>query len=503
MLLIEVSCSSDSSKKIDQLAEQTLKEWEIPGLALAVVHKGKEVRVAGYGVKERGGFDKVNADTLFQICSLTKAFTGVTVGMLVEEGKLKLEQPIRSYLPKFQLKDPVATEQMTLRDLLSQHTGLPGLPQGESLFWWNTGRTTEDLIHRLAYVEPAFPFRSHFTYNNMSYVISSQIVATAAGMPWHQFCKERVFEPLGMRRTNTSYESLTHDSNVALPHLLPHILEKPIVWGNWESLVAAAGINSCASDMALWLKYCLSNSVALQVTQRPQVLFEVEGFLEKVYIPMWSILAHGQPIANYGLGWMIYTLDNKTVFFHTGLSAGMQSILAVIPEDELGIAILTNEMGHPGAACLLNLLIDHLLGREEVDWNQKAHTVIADIDQTVKLETVALENSRLKNVPPTLNKEGYMGEYVHPAYGSIVIGMENEMLTIEFLFNHEKGKLEHWQENQFKITDAPSMAPFLPWLMAFQLSQDQHKVINLTMPYLGVFEYVGNSASPSQASDSF
>lgn len=252
---------------------------------------------------------------------------------------------------------------------------------------------------------------------------------------------------------------------------------------------AAAGINSSAADMALWLKYCLSNSKALSLTQKPQGLFEPEGFLEKVRIPAWSIYAHETPFTNYGLGWMMYALDNKQVFFHTGLSAGMQSILAVIPEEELGIVILTNEMGHLGTACLLNLLMDHLLQREKTDWHQKGHAVMSEINLRVTQETAALENERLKDSPPTLKMGAYTGEYVHPAYGSIIVGIANGNLTIKFLFNQEEGILNHWQENQFRITGM-LFAPLLPWLVTFDISKDQSKAINLKLPNLGNFKRI-------------
>jgi CubicO group peptidase (beta-lactamase class C family) len=497
--LIGSSCSSTNTpQKIDEFAERTLKEWEIPGLSLAVVHKGKEVRVAGYGVRERGTDKRVDIETLFQVGSLTKAFAGLTVAMLAEEGKVQLEQPIITYLPQFQLKDPVAREQMTLRDLLSHRTGLPGVAELEPMLWWHTDRSPEELMRRLAYVEPVFPFRAHFSYNNMAYLVAGQVVAATTGMSWQEFCKQRVLEPLGMKRTNTSYESLAHDPNVASPHLLPRIREKPIDWLNLETVAAAGGINSCASDMALWLKFCLSGSAALQLAQKPQCLFEPEGFLEKVKIPAFSIYAHGAQIASYGLGWIIYTLDNKTVFFHTGLSGGMQSILAVIPEEELGIAILTNEMGHLGAACLLNFLIDHILEREAIDWNQKGHAVVAESNQTAKQETELLENPQGRT-PPTLKQEAYTGEYVHPAYGSILVGMKNDALTIKLLFNREEGKLEHLQKDRFRVTGIP-VGLLLPWIIEFQLSPEQDKAAGLLLPNLGVFERVDGTKYTKEAS---
>lgn len=230
-----------SSQEIDSMANATLKEWDIPGMSIAVVHKGKDVKVAGYGVKQRGTTDVVNNETLFQIASLSKAFTASAIGTLVEQGKLQWEQPIKSFLPNFHLKDPVATEEITLRDLLSHRTGLPGTSKQSWRLWFNTNRSSDELVRRLANVDPAYPFRSHFSYNNVAYMIASKVAEQTSGTPWPTFCDQKIFSPLGMSRTHMSYDRLIHDQKAASPHLLRSMRERPIAPQNWESLSAAAG----------------------------------------------------------------------------------------------------------------------------------------------------------------------------------------------------------------------------------------------------------------------
>lgn len=491
IITVHVSGAIPSQKEIDAAANRTLKEWEIPGLALSIVHQGKQLKCEGYGVKERGGSDKVDADTLFQIASLTKAFTGLTASMLVEEGKIQWEQPIHTLLPTIRLKDPVATEQMTLRDLLSHRTGLPGTgTQKEWRLWWHMNRTADDLLARLIFIDPAHPFRSHFTYNNGAYIIASRAIAQAAGMPWTEICEKQIFLPLDMKRTNLSYSSLTKENNAAAPHLPPSIRKEPLPWFNCEFGAASGGINSCANDMARWLAYCLSSPPVFAATVHPQSLVEAAGLLSDTSIISWPMYTRGQAIANYGYGWMMYMLGNRIVYTHMGIVDGMQSILALVPSEQLGICILTNASSHYGHAALLNTLLDRFCGLEKTDWHAKGHQIKKSIEEKNQEIKQRMLNARNGEIKPTLELSAYAGTYTHPAYGNVRIGFQNNTLHIT-LFSHEEGTLDHWQKDQFAITGIAS-APTSPWLIEFHTSTDQSKIISFTMPDLGVFTKTPN-----------
>ena len=247
-----------TGEDVDKLANQALQEWGIPGLAVTVVSKGQTVRAHGYGVRVRGASNPIDADTLFQICSMSKAFTALTASMLVEEGKLAWERPVRSYLPNFRLKDPCATEQVMLRDLLSHRTGLPGVSQQSWMLWYHTNRSVDDLMRRLAYVEPASSLRAHFSYNNTAYAVAGQVIAKAEGVPWSTVCHQRIFAPLGMTRSGISYQDFVADKNVAAAHLPATQQEGPITWLNMDSVAPGSGIYTTAADMARWIHYNLS-----------------------------------------------------------------------------------------------------------------------------------------------------------------------------------------------------------------------------------------------------
>jgi CubicO group peptidase (beta-lactamase class C family) len=321
----------------------------------------------------------------------------------------------------------------------------------------------------------------------MAYVLGSKVLEKVAGVPWTTFCKDRIFSPLGMKRTLTSHDLFLKDSNAASAHFHPSYSQAPTVSGNGDSEVAAAGIISCAKDMSLWLQYCLSNPPSIQTCQKPQALFEVEGFLDPISCPLWSIYAHDQKIVNYGYGWMIYTLNGTVVLFHPGLGNGMQSIIAVVPEKKLGIVILVNQAPQLGAACLLNTLLDRFLHLPEIPWYTRAISIISPIEKDIKSEKAEIQAKKDTTKPaPALHK--YEGHYNHPAYGSIDVGLHAGRLELE-LFSHEKGTLDYVCGNTFELLDIPS-APRGPWLIEFEPSQDPDHVKALKMPDLGTFKRV-------------
>lgn len=469
---------------VDNLVNKTLKIWNIPGLSIAIVHQGQIVAANGYGVKSRKTAEPVNGDTLFQIASLTKAFTALCVSLLVQEGKLKWEEPIRSYLPNFKLKDPWATKEIILRDLLSHRSGLPGVSTEEARrFWYHTRRSTQDLIDRLAFVEPMYGFRSHFAYNDLHYVLAGEVIHKVTGQSFQQFCQEKILRPLEMKRTVVSYEALVHDKNVALPHIFPERLSSDLKLDNMDNIAATVGISSCARDMAIWLQHNLSSSKAISETQKPHVLLEVEGFINEVSLPLWSIFARDPEISGYGYGWMSYILDNRQISFHTGLSDGMQSMIGVIPSEKLGISIFVNQAFQLATASLFNELIDHYLGREHIDWHQRAHSAMSTVEKN-KEKKIKQIFKDLSKKPPSLALKEYEGEYTNPAYGTMWIKYENNALQA-LLFTHEKGDLIHCGGNHFEIR-VPIFAPTLPWIIDFIIADD--KTVSLNMPGYGIFE---------------
>ena len=467
---------------IEERVKQTLKEWPIPGLALAVVHKG-DVLASGYGVKSKETGEPFNEQTLFQIASLSKAFTGLAVSQLVEAGKLQWETPLVSYLPTFRLKDPEATRGVTLRDLCSHRSGLPGVDKEEARrFWYHTDDSTDSLLERLSHVEPASSLRSHFGYTDIGYVVVGRVIERVTGAPFADYFKKEIFQPRGMDRSYTRYADWIGDSNLSSAYFLRRGRLDPIPPLNWDNMVAAGGVVTCAQDMARWLQSCLEPSTAQALTQRPQTLLEPEGFIAEYAKPVWDLYAHHQNILAYGYGWMIYMLNGRKVLFHPGLSDGMQVITAVVPEEQLAIAIFVNSAVHCGAVSLLNELLDHFLQERAMPWHQVARSALAEVDKYVQAETKKLYIPESKKRPHDLKIELYAGEYTSPAYGSIHVGRDLKVT----LFSHEEGHLRHRSGNEFEIVEIPFPLG-LPWFVEFQLAADHKTVQALKVAHFGVF----------------
>jgi len=281
-----------------------------------------------------------------------------------------------------------------------------------------------------------------------------------------------------MQRTNISHETLVHDENIAYPHLKPMILKDPIPVQNWDNMAAAAGINSCAEDMARWLLFCLKKPS--QMIQAPHTVMEREGFLEDLQDPAWSIFSHEQPVVNYGLGWSIYVLDGKKVLVHTGSGDGMQSIAALVPESDLGIVILSNQAPDLGPASLLNQLLDMFFDFLSDSWPKKARAAAAEIGRRIAERKKRLEMSK-SDLPPTCALSKYESMYEHPAYGDVKVFLDGDHLKIE-LFTHEKGRLNHWDRDRFEIIGLPFLEPTI-----VQFEVTDGRSLSLDIGEMGVF----------------
>src|ERR1044071_1648315 len=203
-------------KEIDEYAARAGQEWKVPGFSLAVVKDDKVVFVKGYGVRELGKTEPVDKDTLFAVASNTKAFTSAALATLVDEGKLRWDDPVTKYLPYFQLYDPYVTREMTVRDLLSHRSGLATF--GGDLLWYETNYDRREILRRIRYLKPTSSFRSRYGYQNIMFLAAGQVVAAVSGKSWDEFIRERFFVPLGMASTNTSITAFKSAGNIASPH---------------------------------------------------------------------------------------------------------------------------------------------------------------------------------------------------------------------------------------------------------------------------------------------
>jgi len=437
--------------RLDQAIAQAQKEWPVPGLAVGIVKDGRPVLLKGYGVREQGTEDPVDENTLFAIASNTKAFTAASLAMLVEEGKIDWDDPVRDHLPYFQLYDPYVSQDMRVRDLLSHRSGL-GTFSGD-LLWYGTSYTAEEVVRRARYLPAAGPFRASYGYSNLMFIAAGQVVESASGMDWNDFIQSRILQPLGMTRTVTSVSSLAERENVATPHKNLTAGLVPLEWYNWDAMAAAGGIISSVSDMSRWLR--------LQLDQG-----QISGtrlFSEESSWEMWNVQTPfrvsgaartAEPTTHfrgYGLGWSLNDYHGRLVVSHGGGYDGMFSRVVLVPEIDLGIVVLTNSMTSVSTA-IANTVLDEYLGADRREWSRTMLASWRTGREEFERRQSRFLAEREEGTRPSLALEAYAGRYGGPMYGDAVVERNGDGLVLRLLPNPDLvADLTHLQHDTFLL----------------------------------------------------
>ena len=446
---------ADLPKDLDAYASRVLKEFEVPGIAVAIVKDGKVLLTKGYGVRKLGEPAVVDEQTLFGIASNTKAFTAAALAILVDEGKITWDDPVVKHLPGFQMYDAYVTHEITIRDLITHRSGL-GLGAGDLLWWPPTNYTREEILHRLRYIKPATSFRSRYAYDNVLYMVAGQIIPAVTGKSWDAFVKERILTPLGMAATNTSMTAFKPAANIANPHSRVEGRVQPIPYINLDNVAPAGSINSNVADMSKWVIAQLDGGLIRGSQSRL--------FSERQSREMWSaqtILPIGNPpphlaglranFAAYGLGWDLRDYRGHKIVSHTGGLPGLVSRVALVPDLKLGVVVLTNQEAGGAFQALTYRILDHFLGAPATDWvaafktsAQLAEARAAEVERTQA-------SSRAAKSEPSLSKAKYCGVYKDSWYGDVIITLESDKLVLKFSRTPALiADLEHWQYDTFK-----------------------------------------------------
>jgi CubicO group peptidase (beta-lactamase class C family) len=423
-----------------------LELFHTPGAAIAVVKDGKVLLAKGYGVRTVGDPARVDAHTLFQIASNTKAFTTAALAILVEDGRLAWDDPVTKYLPGFQLYDPYVTRELTVRDLVTHRSGL-GLGAGD-LLWLHSNYTREQIAYRIRYAKPASSFRSRYAYDNVLYDVAGEVVRAVASKTWDEFVKERIFAPLGMTESGTTIGDWTASPNTATPHDGMRIVPLDTA----DNLGPGASIVSNAADMAKWL-LCRLDSGRYAGGRL---------FSERQAREMWSgqtILPISEPdpplatlrpsFAEYGLGWRLRDYQGRKIVWHGGELAGMTSEVTLVPAERLGIVILTNSESDLAPALTYRLL-DGFFKLRPTDW-VRAFLQANQLERARADSSVAAARARRDSLSKSsLPLERYTGQYRDDLYGDATIALEDGRLVLRLSHSPAfTGDLEHWQYDTF------------------------------------------------------
>ena len=476
----------------DDYVNKALKDWGVPGVAIAIVKNDQIVFAKGYGVRKLGEPTPVDDKTLFAIGSSSKAFTAAAIAMLVDEGKVKWDDPVTKYLPDFQLFDPYVTREITVRDLLCHRSGLD---RGDFI-WYGTPYGRDEIWNRIRYVKPSSSFRSKFGYQNIMYLAAGQIVARVSGKSWDDFIRERIFTPLGMSSSNTTIRAFAGQNNVSTPHGKVEEQVKVLPWRNIDNIAPAGSINSNVVDMSQWVRLQLGegsykgtrliSSGAAQEMQEPQTIIPKD--------PQLSLFMPDTNFRSYGLGWMLQDYKGRKVVQHGGAIDGMIAMVGMVPQERLGVVVLSNLQGQLLPTALMFRIFDAYLGAPAKDWSGDMLKAMKGLEDQGKAAQKKAEESRVKGTQPSLSLDKYAGTYKEESFGDAKVTLENGKLVLKtpaFVAD-----LEHWHYDTFRASPRDNVLVANKALTTFTLNS-QGKTDGLNISDMGLtFKRGADEAKP-------
>jgi CubicO group peptidase (beta-lactamase class C family) len=459
---LTIVVSSDRAQSLpppdlDTYVVRTMKTFEVPGMSIAIVKDGRLVLAKGYGVRKLGDTAPVDENTLFGIGSNTKAFTAAAMATLVDEGKLDWDDPVYQRLKGFEMYDPYVSREIRIRDLLCHRSGL-GLGEGDLMFWPHTSFTRDDVVYRVRYLKPVSSFRSHYAYSNLMFVTAGQVVSENSGKSWDDYLREKIFLPLGMNTTNTTTKSYRAGDNWASPHSKVDGKLQVIPYENLDNAGPAGSINSSAAELAKWAELQLNHGKIPGTEKRI--------FSEKASEEMWAQqtvvpvseqdpggLKELRPhFTGYGLGWFLRDYKGRKLVGHSGGVAGFVTRVMLVPEENLGVVILTNAEEDFAFDAVLYHILDSYFGGATRDYVTGFKSFEEEQQKEAEATMAKAAASRAADSKPSLPLEKYAGDYSDPWYGLVTIRSENGGLLLN-LARTEKGlgDLQHWQYDTFKV----------------------------------------------------
>lgn len=487
------SATRDPLAGLDTYIAHAIRDWGVPGLAIAIVKNDSVVFAKGYGVREMGKPDRVDTHTLFAIGSNTKAFTSAIIGTLVDEGKMRWDAPVTTYLPGFELADPWVTREITVRDLLSHRSGLG---RRGDLLWYGSAYSRDEILRRIRYLKPNSSFRSQYGYQNIMFLAAGQAAAAAAGMTWDQLVADRIFRPLHMTESNTSIAALAGLPDVATPHLIENGNATPIPWRNIDNIGPAGSINSNVTDMAQWLRLQLDGGALNGITVVRTATLEETHTPQTIIPSPPDSLFPSTHFTDYGFGWVLQDYRGRKLVWHNGGIDGMLSEVRLIPEERLGIVILSNAESHELNPALAYRIMDAYLGAPPRDWSAiflaRHRAALAKQAAAVQAVTAA----RVPGTKPSLALERYTGTYADTMYGDAKVSLEQGKLVVRYGPSFT-GDLEPWNYDTFRATwrEAREGAAFVTFTLDAAGKVDRMKIEGIT-----TFHAVPGAADSAAAS---
>lgn len=456
--------------RIEQYVEQAHQDWQVPGVAIAVVRSDSVVLSRGFGFRKVGTEARVDENTLFAIASNTKAFTAAAIAMLVEEGKIHWDDPVQKHLPGFRLYDRYVSADIRVRDLLCHRSGL-GTFSGD-LLWYGTTYQPREILERIRYLPQAGEFGRSYGYSNLMFLAAGEIISETSGESWNHFVQSRILDPLQMKRTLTSTRGLAGTDNVAVPHKTTVDDNIPLEWVNWDNAASVGGIISSTADMSRWLMLQLRHGQTKDGARLFSESSSREMWKPHTLMNISAVYQQRNPSTHfraYGLGWSMRDYKGRKVISHGGGYDGMYSRVVLVPELDFGVVVLTNSMTSlPSAVC--NRILDEFLGGDVRDWSRLMLTEFRDDRKQFDERVRKSISPAVTGTAPSLPPEKYAGTYRDVMYGEAVIKNVDGRLSLSFAVNpHLSANLTHMHLNTFAVRWNRTVAWFESGNLQFRL----------------------------------
>jgi len=435
-------------KSLDKYFAKMMKDWDVPGASIGIVKDGELIFTGNYGVLETGKRGKPNAQTLYAIASNSKAFTSALIGILVQEGKLDWDDKVKKYLPYFAVYDEWVSNHMTIRDLLSHRSGL-GTFSGDNI-WYKSEASAEQIIKGIKHVPQAYEFRAGYGYSNLMYITAGEVIRVVTGKSWADNVKERLLQPLGMDRTIASLKQLESMGNYSTPHARKGEENYAIPWVSWDNVAATGGLISSVEDISKWMIFNLNNGIIGKDTILSPSTRTTVWTPHNTYRVNQADKNFSQHFNGYGLGWGLSDYHGRMRVSHTGGYDGFITMVSLVPDENLGVVVLTNGVKSPIRAAT-NYAVDAFLGLETKDWSAQ---MLEGYNNWKKRDTRIeyRQSNRQLNTSPSVAPADFAGDYHSDMYGTISIVEKGNALKL--VFEHSPGltaTLSHWHHDVWEI----------------------------------------------------
>lgn len=426
--------------ELDALAAEAMAEWKVPAVTLAVMQDGETALLRAWGQRDLEAQLPATPDTQFLICSITKTFTATALALLVDEGQLDWTRPVREYIPEFRLHDAVATERVTVRDLLCHHSGLPR----HDWIWIPADLSRMEMLTALRHLELSRDIRTEFQYNNLAYNAAGLVIERISGLPYEEFVRTRLTDKLRMK-VGFSAEEHAAATDAAVPYLLERDNERRRSKFFPITTIAAGAITASIASLANWMKFLLAegefegerllSSALIREMQTPRVHESA---------PEYAEVGHG----HYGLGFRCSSYRGEQIVGHSGGWLGWSTLMRLIPARKAGIAVFTNTGGNPVHSILINRVHDHFCGGAAVPWLDR----VREAHRKTLAQTKSDEAEKAARRPGARSSHDladFCGAFEHPAYGRVIISQDGDGL--HWAWRGTKAKLTHLHYDTFQL----------------------------------------------------